>query len=219
MIETGVVLSTRNEWEVLLKIYNIVEDKIIKYPFGEYFTINIYNKEVLFFRCAGRKIYASASTQYMIDKFSLKKIIHIGSATAVADYVDYGDIVIPTLLAEYDTTIREVEPLIKPSSMIELEELKVTMDHIDGLIGTSDKSLVTKRDYSMVRETSMVASDTESAAIAKVAIANGVKIIVIKGISDRPIKDEGYEEQYEVFEENAPVIIKNIIENYLLEVI
>ena len=219
MIETGVVLSTRYEWDVLLKIYNIVEEKIKKYPFGEYFVIDIYNKKVLFFRCAGRKIYASASTQYMIDKYSLKKVVHIGSATAVADYVDYGDIIIPTLLAEYDITIREIEPLIKPSSIMELDEVKVSMDSIGGLIGTSDKSLVTKRDYLMVKETSMVASDTESAAIARVCIANGVKIVVIKGISDRPIKDEGYEEQFEVFEENAPVIIKNIIENYLLEVI
>ena len=36
---------------------------------------------------------------------------------------------------------------------------------------------------------------------------------------EQDAKDEGYEEQFEVFEENAPVIIKNIIENYLLEVI
>ena len=219
MVETGVIITTRIEWEEVLKIYNIVDEKIIKYPYGEYFVINIYNKDILFFRCGGRKVLASASTQYMIDKFSLKKVIHAGSCTGVADYVDYDDIFIPTEVAEYDLTIRELEPLIKDNSIIELDKVNVSMKYIDGMLGTSDKSVVTKKDYLMCKETDMVASDTEAAAIAKVCKMNNVKIIIIKGISDRPIKDEGYEEQFEVFEENAPIIIKNIVENYLLEVI
>lgn len=219
MVETGVIITTRIEWEEVLKIYNIVDERIIKYPYGEYFILNIYNKEILFFRCGGRKVLASASTQYMIDKFSLKKIVHIGSCTAVTDFIDYDDIFIPSEVAEYDLTIRELEPLIKENGIIELDKVNVSMKYIDGLLGTSDKSLVTKKDYLMCRETDMVASDTESAAIVKVCKLNKVKIIIIKGISDRPIKDEGYEEQYEVFEENAPTIIRNITENYLLEVI
>ena len=48
---------------------------------------------------------------------------------------------------------------------------------------------------------------------------NNVKVTIIKGISDRPIKGDGYEEQLEVYEENAPLIIKNVVENYLPEVI
>lgn len=219
MVETGVVITSRIEWEELLRIYNIVDSKIEKYPFGEYFVINIYNKEVLFFRCAGRKVLSSASTQYMIDKYSLKKVIHIGTASAVADYVDYGDIIIPTMVVEYDITIKEIEPLIKENAVLELDEHKFTMDYIDGLLGTSDKSLVTKKDYLMTKETSMVASDTEAAAIAKVCKMNKIDIIIIKGISDRPSIDDGYEEQYDVYSENAPIIIKNIVENYLLEVI
>ena len=219
MIETGVVITSRNEWEELLKIYNIVDSKVQKFPLGEYFVINIYDKEVLFFRCAGRKVLSAASVQHMIDKFSLKKVIHIGTATAVVDYVDYGDIFIPTMVAEYDITIKEIEPLIKENSIIELSENKFSMDYIDGLLGTSDKSLVTKKDYLMLKETKLVASDTEAAAIAKVCVMNKVDIIIIKGISDRPSIDENYEEQYEVYAENAPIIIKNIVENYLLEVI
>ena len=47
---------------------------------------------------------------------------------------------------------------------------------------------------------------------------NNVKVTIIKGISDRPI-DNKYEEQYEVYEENAPKVIREIVENYLTEVI
>ena len=215
----GIVVSKKIEWEEILKIYSIPENKIETYPFGEFFITTLFNKEVVFFRSHPRKALASASVQYMIDKYALSKVINIGTATAVCDYVDYLDVFIPSMTAEYDLTIRELEPLIKESSIIELPKVDVSMNYFDGLLGTSDKSLITNKDYQIAKETDMVASDTEGASIAKVCVLNKVDIVIIKGISDRPIINAGYDEQFEVFEENAPVIIKNIVENYLPEVI
>ncbi len=215
----GVVVTSKIEWEALLKVYDIDEEYTEKYPYGEYYRTVIYDKEVILFRTLGRKVLSSAAVQYMIDKFSFKKIVHVGTASAVCDYVDYGDVFIPTSVAEYDITIREIEPLIKETSILEFEKVNVTMKYFDGLLGTSDKSLVTKRDYQMVRETDMVASDTEGYAIAKVCKMNRIKCNIIKGISDRPLDNNEYDEQYEVYEENAPIVIKNIVENYLLEVL
>ena len=215
----GVVVTSKLEWDALLKVYGIDNELTEKYPYGEYYRTTIYKKEIILFRTLGRKVLASAAVQYMIDKFSFKKIIYLGTASAVCDYVDYRDVLIPSSCAEYDLTIREFEPLIKESSIIEMEKVNISQKYFDGLLGTSDKSLVTNRDYQMVRETEMVASDTEGAAIARVCKMNNVKIIIIKGISDRPINGNGYEEQLEVYEENAPEIIKNLAENYLIEVL
>ncbi len=215
----GVIVSTKIEWDEIIKEYNIQENMIEKYPYGEYFETKFYDKDILFFRTLGRKSMAAASTQYMIDNKNLKKVINIGSATAVEDYVDYQDVFIPNKVAEYDLTIRELEPLIKESNILKLDKVDVTSKYFDGLLGTSDKSLVTYKDYLMTKETDMVASDTEGAAIARVCLLNNVKIVIIKGITDRPINKEGYEEQFDVYEENAPIAIKNIIENYLPEVI
>ena len=215
----GVVVASKIEWDEIINIYKIPEELIDKYPFGDYFRTSIYNKEIVFFRTLGRKSLASASTQYMIDKFNLEKVINVGTATAVCDYVDYDDILIPSEVAEYDLTIRELEPLIKDSSILKLDKVNISSKYFDGLLGTSDKSLVTNKDYMIARETSMVASDQEAASIAKVCKLNNVKVIIIKGISDRPMSNEGYEEQFEVFEENAPRVIKNIVENYLPEVL
>lgn len=214
----GIVVTSKIDWDALLKVYDIDEEFTEKYPYGEYYRTTIYDKEVILFRTLGRKVLSSASVQYMIDKFSFTKLVHVGTASAVCDYVDYGDIFIPSSCAEYDITIRELEPLIKENAILELDKVKVTMKYFDGLLGTSDKSLVTNRDYQMVRETDMVASDTEGYAIARVCKMNNVKVTIIKGISDRPI-DNKYEEQYEVYEENAPKVIKEIVENYLTEVI
>ena len=155
----------------------------------------------------------------MIDKFNLKKIIFIGTCTLVADYLDYGDVIIPDRVSEYDLSIREIEPLIKESSIINLSKVNVTMKYFDGLLGTSDKPLITKRDYLEAKETDMVASDTEAAAVTRVCKLNKIDIVIIKGISDRVSEEGDYADQTEVFEENAPVIIDNITRNYLNEVL
>ena len=161
----------------------------------------------------------SAAVQYMIDKFNLRKVIFIGTATLVADYLDYGDIIIPDRVSEYDLSIREIEPLIKESNIIELNKVNVSMKYFDGLLGTSDKSLVTKKDYLMAKETDMVASDTEAAAIARVCRLNNIDIVIIKGISDRISEEGDYSAQTEEYEETAPGIIDNITRNYLNEVL
>ena len=215
----GIVVTSKLEWDSLLEVYKIDSNLTEKYPYGEYYRTVIYTKEVVLFRCPGRKVMSAAATQYMIDKFSFEKVIFVGTSTAVCDYVDYKDVFIPSSVAEYDITIRELEPLIKEQSIIELDSVNVTMKYVDGLLGTSDKSLVTNKDYLMTRETDMVASDTEGAAIAKVCKMNNVKITILKGISDRPIGNNGYEEQFEVYNENVPIIIKELVENYLTEVI
>ena len=215
----GVIVTSKIEWEALLKVYEIDSSLTDKYIYGDYYKTKIYNKDVLLFRSIGRKAMSASSVQYMIDKFNLKKLIFIGTATLVADYLDYGDIIIPDSVSEYDLSIREVEPLIKDSNIIKLNKINVSMKYFDGLLGTSDKPLITKKDYLMVKETDMIASDTEGAAIARVCKLNKIDIVIIKGISDRISLEGDYDEQTEVYEENAPLIIDNITRNYLNEVL
>ena len=215
----GIIVTSKIEWDSLLKVYEIDKELTNTYIYGDYYKTKIYDKEVLFFRSIGRKAMASASTQYMIDKFNLKKVVFIGTATLVCDYLDYNDIIIPDMVSEYDISIREIEPLIKESSIIKLNKVNVSMKYFDGLLGTSDKSLITKKDYLMAKETNMIASDTEGAAIARVCKLNNVDIVIIKGISDRISLEDNYDEQREVYEENTPIIIQNIACNYLNEVL
>ena len=143
----GVMVTSKIEWDALLEVYEIDKNLTDRYTYGEYYKTRIYNKEVLLFRGLGRKSLAVASLQYMIDKFNLKKVILIGTCTLVCDYLDYGDIVIPNMVSEYDLSIREIEPLIKDNNIIELDTVNVSMKYYDGLLGTSDKPLLTKKDY------------------------------------------------------------------------
>lgn len=217
---TGIVVTNKKEFDIILKLYNISEEYLEKYPYGLFYRTTFKNKDVVFFKTKGRKISVSGSIQYMIDKFDLNKVILLGTCVSVDD-LDYGDIIIPNSVVEYDLTIRELEPLINEKNVIELNEVNLDLDYVVGCIGSSEKALVLWKDYLKLKEETLIcASDTDSAAAAKVCKINNIKLIIIKGVTDKPMKGEnGVEEQVEVFEENLPIVMKNILENYLTEVL
>lgn len=216
----GVAISSKKEWKEVLKVYNIKEEYTENYPYGAFYRTSLLNKDIVFFRTGNRKVNAAGAVQYMINKFDFDKIVLLGTCTMVTE-LDYGDVIIPNSVVEYDLTIREVQPLIFEKSIIKLSKTNIKEDYIDGLIGTSDKALVLWKDYLKLREeTDVIASDMESAAVAKICKFNNKKLIIIKGVTDKPMKGEdGLDEQVDIYEENLSLVMKNLLENYLTEVI
>ena len=70
----------------------------------------------------------------MIDKFELEKLIFIGTCVMVDD-LDYGDIIIPDEVVEYDLTIREIQPLISENMIIKLSPVNIDEDYVCGETG------------------------------------------------------------------------------------
>ena len=216
----GVLISSKKEFNELLKIYNIGEDYLEKYPFGEYYRTEFRGKDIVFFRSGIRKINASAATQYMIDKFNLEKIIVIGTCTSSNEGLNYGDIIIPSKVIDYDYIIRELEEEIDEELYLVPDQVSMPNEYYDGVLGTSDKALVLWSDYTFLASNSIDASDLESYAVLKICKTNNVKCIIIKGITDKPMRSmDGYNEQLDVYEENLPIVMKKIIEEYFIEVI
>jgi len=216
----GVVVASKLEWKTLLEIYNIDDSNLEKYPYGEFYRTIFRNKDIVFFRSGVRKVNSSAAVQYMIDRFSLKKIIVIGTCVAVNDSYNYLDIIIPERLIDYDFIIRDLTSEIPEEAYIDNPKVNIDLDYYEGILGTSDKSLVSWKDLTFLASNGIDASDKESYAICKVAITNNIDYLVIRGISDRPMKNnDGLDEQVEVYEENTPIVMKKIIEDYLSEVL
>jgi hypothetical protein len=69
------VVTSKLEWNTLLEVYGIEESLVEKYCYGEYYKTVIYDEEIVFFKCQGRKTSSSGAVQYMIDRFNLKKVI------------------------------------------------------------------------------------------------------------------------------------------------
>lgn len=216
----GVLISSKKEFNELLKIYNIGEDYLEKYPFGEYYRTEFRGKDIVFFRSGIRKINASAAAQYMIDKFNLEKLIVIGTCTSSNEGLNYGDIIIPSKVIDYDYIIRELEEEIDEELYLVPDQVSMPNEYYDGVLGTSDKALVLWSDYTFLASNSIDASDLESYAVLKICKTNNVKCIIIKGVTDKPMRSmDGYNEQLDVYEENLPIVMKKIIEEYFIEVI
>ena len=216
----GVLISSKKEFNELLYIYNIGEDYLEKYPFGEYYRTEFRGKDIVFFRSGIRKINASAAAQYMIDKFNLEKLIVIGTCTSSNEGLNYGDIIIPSKVIDYDYIIRELEEEIDEELYLVPDQVSMPNEYYDGVLGTSDKALVLWSDYTFLASNSIDASDLESYAVLKICKTNNVKCIIIKGVTDKPMRSmDGYNEQLDVYEENLPIVMKKIIEEYFIEVI
>lgn len=163
---------------------------------------------------------SSASTQYMIDHFGLNKIIVVGTCAGIDDKYKNLDVFFPNKFVQYDCTVKETEPLIKDSFTIELDTSKYDGINV-GTIGTADKPVVMWNDYLELKENKITIADTESAAIAYICKANNVECVVIKGISDFPsnenetTKEDSHEKQLNLFLKNIPIVMNNIIDNYL----
>lgn len=214
----GISIAAKKEWEAVLEKFNIKSCET--FPFGEYFKINLYEEDIILYRCGVRKMNCSAATQYMIDRFSLSKIIVAGTCAGIDDKYENLDIVFPNKLVQYDCTVKEIEPFIKDSFTIWLDMGKYKALNT-GTLGTADKSVVMWKDYLELKENDITIADTESAAIAYVCKANNVECVVIKGISDFPTnenestKEASHECQLNVFLTNIPIIMNNIVDNYL----
>lgn len=73
-----------------------------------FFKTEINNKELLFYRSNVRKVCASASAQYMIDKFDITKIIVIGTCAGIDDTFKQYDILLPNKPIQYDCTVKRM---------------------------------------------------------------------------------------------------------------
>ena len=216
----GISVAAKKEWEAVLEKYNVDIETCNKYPFGEYFKMHVDDNEVIFYRCGVRKMNCSAATQYMIDHFNLTKVIVVGTCAGIDDSYKTLDIFIPDKLVQYDCTVKETEPLIKDSFTVTLD-LKELKEINTGTLGTADKPVVMWNDYLELKNNGITIADTEAAAIAFICKANNVECVVIKGISDYPTnenetnKEYSHEVQLNTFLINIPIIMNNIMDNYL----
>lgn len=217
----GISVASKKEWEAVLNRFNIKIEDCNVFPFGEYIQLTLYGEDVVLYRCGVRKMNCSASTQYMIDHFGLKKVIVVGTCAGIDDNFKNLDIFIPNKVVQYDCTVKETEQLIKDSFTVEFETDMLPEGLNTGTLGTADKPVVMWKDYLELKENNITIADTESAAIAFICKANDVECVILKGISDYPTNEvetssiESHEKQLNIFLMNVPIIMNDIFDNYL----
>ena len=217
----GISIATKWEYEATLEFYGIKESERFGYPYGEYFIRTIHDTELVFYSTGVRKVNGVGGNQYMISTFHLTKVIVAGTCAGIDDQFSNLDIFVPDKAVQYDCTVKEVEPLIKQSFIVDIDLSKYGNDFHAGTIGTADKAVVMWKDYLELKENDITIADTEAGAIAYICRKNDVECIIIKGISDFPT-DEGTSDKFEsnnqqinVYLENTPKVMNKIFGEYL----
>jgi adenosylhomocysteine nucleosidase len=217
----GISIATKWEYEATLEYFRIKKDECFNYPYGEYFMRTINDSELVFYSTGVRKVNGVGGNQYMISKFNLTKVIVAGTCAGIDDTFTNLDIFVPHKAVQYDCTVKEVEPFIKQSFIVDMDLSKYGNDFNTGTIGTADKAVVMWKDYLELKENQITIADTEASAIAFICKKNDVECIIIKGISDFPTdernsdKFKSNKEQISVYLENTPKVMNKIFGDYL----
>jgi len=155
-------------------------------------------------------------TQKLIDEYAVKNIFLVSGAAALTSGLNIGDVVIGEAYHEYDRKLGEDKhnPAIT-GDLETLESIRFQFSAIkQGKIISGDQLL----DNQAVRDSLFdryraLALDMDSAAVAKVAKANGCQFLSIKVILDKA--DDRTREDYNQNCERYGFIPARILNDYL----
>lgn len=221
----GVSIATKWEFEATLDYFEVNNEERCEYPYGEFFLKKVNDAELIFYFTGVRKANGVGANQYMISRFDLDMVIVAGTCAGIDDTYSHLDVIVPHRAVQYDCTVKEVEPLIKQSFIVDIPLAHYGNDFLTGTIATADRAVVMWKDYVELNEHGITIADTEAGAIAYICKKNGVECIIVKGISDFPTDERNTNpvdsnmEQINVYIANTPKVMNKIFDDYLIRFI
>ena len=177
------------------------------------------------------KISASATAQYAIDHFQPDLLINLGTCGGFEGRISRGTVILVTKTIVYDI----IEQMSDPDEAIEHYSTELdlswlpdgglwTEDRVQpsdlhrppstvhGLLVSADRDIVAQDIPMLIEKYGAVAADWESGAIAWVAKKNGVRCLILRGVTDlvSPTGGEAYG-NIELFHENTKSVMKKLV--------
>lgn len=221
-----VLISANVEWQVLREIIPKVE--LQQSPYGEWFEYRSEDKsrsivamdtKVIFFHGGWGKIAAAGSTQYVIDRWNPHLLMNIGTCGGFQGEIERGEILlvertivydIIEQMGDYQEHIRHYTTELDLSWLEEPYPMRVRKT----LLVSGDRDLLIEDIPQLKSRYLAVAGDWESGAIAWVAGRNGVRCLILRGVSDL-VGSEGGEAygDINVFIQATRPIMKRLVES------
>lgn len=200
----AIIAAMQEEMQEIQKIMDNIQEKTIH-------GLIIYEGEInglksILVESGVGKVNAARTTQILIDHYSLKSIINIGSAGGLQENLQIGDIVIGDNLVQHDFDItafghpkgyisnlgvnfKSDEKLIhraqKAIEKINQEKEKINI--IRGTIASGDIFCTKVEMKNKIKSKfNAICVEMEGAAIAQVCTLNKLPFIIIRSISDVP---------------------------------
>ena len=225
----GIIAAESKEMNEIKKLMKNIEEKDL---FNlQFFTGKIEEEECVLVECGEGKVNAARTTQIMIDNFKIDKLVNVGSAGAINEYLNVKDVVIADKLVQYDfdisglgyekgeicnigkyiycdkTLVEECQEAIENN---ENDSYKVVI----GTIATADSFCDKPEIAKMVRkEFNAECVEMEGAAVAQVCYLDKIPFLVIRGISDTPNGNNkiDFRKYLEIASKQSAKILQNLI--------
>jgi adenosylhomocysteine nucleosidase len=222
-----VMVSANSEWRAVKAILSPTH--LQSTPMGETFDLG----PLTYFHGGWGKISAAATAQYAIDHFRPDLLINLGTCGGFEGRISRGTVILVTKTIVYDI----IEQMSDPDEVIAYYSTELDLswlaDHepkttdrgqssacpeqsrgvVRGLLVSADRDIVLQDIPMLIEKYNAVAADWESGAIAWVAKKNGVRCLILRGVTDL-VSPEGGEAygNIELFHENTKTVMKTLIE-------
>jgi adenosylhomocysteine nucleosidase len=216
--QTAVLISANQEWQAVLALFPRAACQ--PSPYGQWFQARLPGRDgedVIFYHGGWGKISAAASTQYVIDRWQPGLLVNLGTCGGFEGCITRGEVLLVERTIVYDIIeqMGDFDQAIQAySSQLDLSWLRQPYPHPvhRTLIVSADRDLVTAEIPGLQSRYGAVAGDWESGSIAWVAQHNGVRCLILRGVSD--VAGQAGDEVYgnlDYFAEHAGAVMRQLV--------
>lgn len=164
------------------------------------------------------KIDAAASAQHAIDRWGPSLLINLGTCGGFEGAIARDTVILATRTLVYDI----VEQMSDPKAALEHYTVDLDLSWLSephpmpvqpALLLSADRDLVVDEVPALRAQYGGVAGDWESGAIAHVAARNGIRCLILRGVTDLvgPDNGEAYDGTLTVFRQRAEAVMARLL--------
>ena len=224
-----VVISADAEWRVVREYFPQVS--VSHTPYGECFEIDttqlskppiaqLPSYPIAFFHQGWGKIAAAGATQHVIDCWRPDLLINLGTCGGFAGEVERFAVILAEQTLVYDIIEQMGDPdehIAHYATEVDLSWLAdpYPQNVIRTLLISADRDLLSEEIPQLEAKYGAIAGDWESGAIAWVAARNGIRCLILRGVTDLVGAEggEAYAGNLDVFVEGTRKVMHNLLEN------
>ncbi len=210
-----VLISANAEWRAVKQLLpDIVSQPTLM---GESFLADLGTGRLCFFHGGWGKIAAAATTQYVIDRLAPELIVNLGSCGGFEGQIERGTVILAEKTLVYDI----IEQMSDPEEAVAHFTTDLDLSWrpqpdpypvARGLLVSADRDIVAGEIPALIKKYGAAAADWESGAIAWVARRNGVRCLILRGVTDlvSPNGGEAYG-NIDLFQERTKELMAELI--------
>ena len=213
-----VLISANGEWQAVRDLFPSAE--YASTPYGDWFEWQIGGETLSVMQAGWGKSASSGAAQYAIDRWQPEILVNLGTCGGFADRVERGEVILAERTVIYDIIeqMSDSDEAIRQRSVeIDLSWLKKTIpfDVRRSILISADRDILPVDIPILIEKYDAVAADWESGSIAWVAERNGVKCLILRGVTD--LVSEGGGEangDYGLFVEKTREVMNLLVEGF-----